>query len=133
MTSQSVSGLSAGTTYTLTFLMASESSKFDQLRVSVDGSTGSVFNAPAYGGNFWDTWVSQSFSFVASSSSETIQFDTIGLNQGCCDVGLDKVSLLAASGAVPEPATWAMMLMGFGMAGFGLRRRRKPTVSVNYA
>ena len=25
--------------------------------------------------------------------------------------------------AVPEPATWAMMLMGFGAVGFGMRRR----------
>lgn len=25
--------------------------------------------------------------------------------------------------AVPEPATWAMMLLGFGVMGFGLRRR----------
>ena len=28
--------------------------------------------------------------------------------------------------AVPEPATWAMMLMGFGAAGYALRRRRQP-------
>lgn len=26
-------------------------------------------------------------------------------------------------GAVPEPATWALMIVGFGMAGMGLRRR----------
>jgi hypothetical protein len=26
--------------------------------------------------------------------------------------------------AVPEPATWAMMLAGFGMLGMRLRRRR---------
>jgi hypothetical protein len=26
---------------------------------------------------------------------------------------------------VPEPATWAMMLLGFGAAGFALRRRRQ--------
>ncbi len=33
-------------------------------------------------------------------------------------------------GAVPEPATWAMMLAGFGMIAGGLRhRRRKATVS----
>ena len=29
-----------------------------------------------------------------------------------------------ATGAVPEPTTWAMMLMGFGIAGYSLRRRR---------
>ncbi|HEX5379449.1 MAG TPA: PEPxxWA-CTERM sorting domain-containing protein [Phenylobacterium sp.] len=29
-----------------------------------------------------------------------------------------------AGGAVPEPATWAMMICGFGMAGAALRRRR---------
>ena len=28
-------------------------------------------------------------------------------------------------GAVPEPGTWAMMLLGFGAIGFSMRRRRK--------
>lgn len=27
--------------------------------------------------------------------------------------------------AVPEPGTWAMMLLGFGGIGYSLRRRRK--------
>lgn len=27
--------------------------------------------------------------------------------------------------AVPEPATWALMLLGFGLVGFGMRRRHK--------
>ena len=31
----------------------------------------------------------------------------------------------AATGAVPEPSTWAMMLLGFGGVGVALRRRRK--------
>ena len=37
-----------------------------------------------------------------------------------------KLDLLAASRvqAVPEPATWAMMLAGFGLVGFALRRRQ---------
>lgn len=30
----------------------------------------------------------------------------------------------AATGAVPEPSTWAMMLLGFGAVGFAMRRRR---------
>ena len=29
--------------------------------------------------------------------------------------------------AVPEPATWAMMLVGFGAVGFGMRRRQSRT------
>jgi len=29
------------------------------------------------------------------------------------------------TGAVPEPATWAMMLLGFGGIGAAMRRRRK--------
>jgi hypothetical protein len=28
--------------------------------------------------------------------------------------------------AVPEPATWAMMIAGFGFVGGALRRRRNP-------
>jgi hypothetical protein len=30
---------------------------------------------------------------------------------------------------VPEPATWAMMLFGFGAAGFALRRRRRTSIA----
>ena len=32
---------------------------------------------------------------------------------------------LASTGAVPEPATWAMMMLGFGAMGTMLRRRRR--------
>jgi len=30
--------------------------------------------------------------------------------------------------AVPEPATWGMMLLGFGAVGFAMRRRRRPAL-----
>ncbi len=36
-------------------------------------------------------------------------------------------------GAVPEPATWAMMLLGFGMIGVAARSRRRQKVQVTYA
>lgn len=35
--------------------------------------------------------------------------------------------------AVPEPATWAMMLIGFGVVGTGLRRRNAVKTTVTYA
>lgn len=36
-------------------------------------------------------------------------------------------------GAVPEPATWAMMLLGFGTIGGALRRRSKVKTTVSFA
>lgn len=38
-----------------------------------------------------------------------------------------------AMGAVPEPATWAFMILGFGAIGGAMRRQRKATVKVSYA
>ncbi len=38
-----------------------------------------------------------------------------------------------AQAAVPEPSTWALMILGFGAMGFAMRRRQKITTSVSYA
>lgn len=38
-----------------------------------------------------------------------------------------------AMGAVPEPATWAFMIFGFGAIGGAMRRQRKANVKVSYA
>jgi hypothetical protein len=38
-----------------------------------------------------------------------------------------EASNAAVPGAVPEPATWAMMTLGFGAVGFGLRRKKVST------
>ena len=50
--------------------------------------------------------------------------------------GTSPVSAGAISGnvtitnaAVPEPATWAMMILGFGAVGMVLRRRRRPVLA----
>jgi len=36
----------------------------------------------------------------------------------------DAVGQLVIPSAVPEPSTWAMMLLGFGAIGFSMRRKR---------
>lgn len=38
------------------------------------------------------------------------------------------VGIEGFAGAVPEPATWAMLITGFGLVGAAARRRRRPAV-----
>ena len=61
-------------------------------------------------------------------------YDEIGITMGEVDlavlfpnnVGWSHITWFDTGGtAVPEPGTWAMMLMGFGAAGFAMRRRRR--------
>jgi len=51
----------------------------------------------------------------------TLQFQSSGVAD--VDSIIDNVRLTGA--AVPEPATWAMMLLGFGGIGVAMRRRRR--------
>jgi hypothetical protein len=39
-------------------------------------------------------------------------------------MGRLRYDLAPSGGVIPEPATWAMLIAGFGLAGVGLRRRR---------
>jgi hypothetical protein len=51
-----------------------------------------------------------------------------GVNHGYSGAGtqfaLDNVTLGAATGGVPEPASWALLITGFGAAGASIRRRK---------
>ena len=54
--------------------------------------------------------------------------NVLGSEQNWTGCGLNEVVFAeGAMGAVPEPATWAMMIMGFGAGGAVLRRRRMVT------
>lgn len=61
-------------------------------------------------------------AFSANGVYETITF---GANQhGFLTVsGIGDTGGGGATGGVPEPATWALMILGFGAAGAALRRR----------
>ena len=39
------------------------------------------------------------------------------------------ITATTAFAAVPEPTTWALMILGFGVVGAGLRRRQKATIA----
>ena len=71
-------------------------------------------------------WQRFSGSFVANSSLSTLNFiNTVG--GGNAGILLDTVSV---TGAVPEPAAWALMIAGFGLVGGAMRRRRVGPSSV---
>jgi hypothetical protein len=57
------------------------------------------------------------FDFGSSVSGITLNIPAVS------DVVLYKTTNVPTT-AVPEPATWAMLLLGFGLIGFGARRRR---------
>ncbi|MEP2101174.1 MAG: PEPxxWA-CTERM sorting domain-containing protein [Parasphingorhabdus sp.] len=52
---------------------------------------------------------------------------------GSSNTAESLVVRFASAGAVPEPATWAFMIFGFGAIGGALRRNRKANVKVSYA
>jgi hypothetical protein len=77
----------------------------------------------------------QNFASLNNGAFRYLQFLPTGVasaNGACCGSNVYGLNELRVS-AVPEPATWAMMLAGFGLMGFGLRRRAKQTVRVAFA
>lgn len=83
-------------------------------------------------GNYWVSFSSTGddgmFDGVASPLANYAYTGSGNWNQySALNVG---VQIESGTGAVPEPATWAMMIGGFGMVGGSMRyRRRKITVS----
>lgn len=84
--------------------------------VTVSGLTGSVSHSFATRADM--AWTQFTGNFVGSGN-DVLKFQATSSNSNG-GIFLDAVS----ASAVPEPSTWALMIAGFGIAGFGLRRRR---------
>jgi hypothetical protein len=71
-------------------------------------------------------WTTYDFSFIPTNGGTfTLSFDFDAGPTPAKDVLLDNVSI---SAAVPEPSTWAMMMLGFVGIGAMTYRRRKSAV-----
>ena len=91
---------------------------------SLLGTATAPYGAFVRSGNSLTLAFAGTSDFVASSGS--------GFNNN--SIFYDISSFTLGASAVPEPATWAMMIGGFGMVGGAMRRtRRKQKVSVSYA
>ena len=89
-----------------------------------DGGPTNIYNP-----SWTDKIYSLSFLLNTSASSFTLTFSS-GLDQDFTDEswGVDNLRITdnvnGNPGAIPEPATWAMMILGFGAAGSMIRRRK---------
>ena len=92
-------------------------SGLDNLGNAFSFDNGGLGYALGTGSNFFG------FQGVDGSSIATFNISiTPGSIQDVRQIRLDEVTNVAA---VPEPATWAFMLFGFGAIGVSMRRRRK--------
>ncbi|OSZ65365.1 hypothetical protein CAP39_12925 [Sphingomonas sp. IBVSS1] len=81
---------------------------------------GSIFGGGAFTYAGFATSGSERITSVAFAGETVDQFST--------DLGMAQVQY-GNPGTVPEPASWAMLLAGFGLSGLMLRRRRLRVVS----
>ena len=122
---QSVS-TAPGQVYRLSFWVGNIASggSTSKIDVKVDGATlFSATNSTLTPGAF--VWERFSTTFTATGSTTTLAFFN-GDPSGDDNNGLDNISLAAA---VPEPATWALMILGFGGAGAVVRSRRRSALT----
>lgn len=128
---QKITGLVAGQSYGLHFNWAASQLRnrtgatTEQLQVSLGGpaQTTQLISNPSQG---FSGWTQGYFVFTPTSSSAVLSFLSIGTPSGQPPIALlDNVSLQA----VPEPATWALFLTGFGLVGYAARRRRTTVVT----
>ena len=97
-----------------------------------DGSPQTATDYPFHGG-FLDIY---GLVFTTAADGFAVNFWSNGDLGGGVTYGagvtngtevLDYVGDISVSAAVPEPATWAMMLVGFGLIGAAARYRRRRT------
>jgi hypothetical protein len=124
---QTITGLTAGHDYTVGFDWAgAQQSGFmgptmEQWQVSLGSQTQatSVIDLPYQG---FSGWMHQTFTFTAGDSTEVLSFLGGGSPGNPPFALLDGVTF----SAVPEPATWAMMILG--LAGLGALSRRQRAI-----
>jgi hypothetical protein len=112
----------AGSVYSVTFGLSSENSSGNQtLTVSAAGASFDYFLGVTSDGVFKKPFATQTFNFTATGALTTLSFIHTAGGGGSNDALIDGVVVTAA---VPEPETYAMMLVGLGVMGAIARRRK---------
>ncbi len=86
--------------------------------------TGAVTNSG--GGSVFFNFDDTARLFTSSAGPFSLLINDIGVSAGSSGAIISG----QLQAAVPEPGTWAMMLLGFGAIGYSMRRRRKPILQL---
>ncbi len=89
--------------------------------------TSSLSGLSLAAGSYWIGFIGESYAVPGYSGGNGGLIDTTphtGIHLFDLGGNLGYQLLGDAGGAVPEPATWALMIGGFGLAGATLRRRK---------
>ena len=112
----------AGDHYTLDFDLGAFGGGANIVDVTVQGVTQS-FTVNADNNND-TTFHPETISFTGLGGAQTVSFNVTSVADNT-DALLDNV-VLDGGNLVPEPASWALMIVGFGAVGGLLRRKRAP-------
>ena len=127
---------SIGTEYTVFFDLSGNPDGGNANKISVVSISGSlpdikIYTVGASNSRSNMNWETFSYAFTAFDSISTLTFASAEYNP--FGPALDNVSVIDGGGGigagVPEPASWAMMLVGFGLVGASARRRGQRSVA----
>ena len=129
--SQTVSTVS-GVFYTLTYDITQQQSSDSSQQIGASITSVGGLNLTASNTNInngVDGFTAGApITFTGDGTLVTVTLTDL-VNADGANTGIDNVSLVSGVAGVPEPATWALMLVGFGVVGYAMRKRVRTTVA----
>jgi hypothetical protein len=123
--SQSISGLTIGDNYSITFFTAERSGfASDAFSVSLGGTSVGTFNPAS------TSFILQTGNTIAATgTSETLLFQSTGIHLSDSASAVDNIVITDLGPSIPEPGTFLLLVPALGGLALFARRRTTKTVA----